>query len=83
MSTKLPRYIFHNGSIWENGYSNYFGMGYMKLTNNMRKHPKKTFMNGMQVLKMLQAGKCDVAIDPKPQDQIIDNQPYSEWLKTN
>lgn len=53
----------------------------MKLTNAMRKHPKKTFIDQLQVYKMLRAGKCSVAIDPKAEDQIIEDVTYEDWLK--
>lgn len=76
-----PKYSFYNGSIWELGYSNYFGNGYMKLTSNLRKHPKKTFMAQTQMLKLLQSDMATVAINPKPKDEIIEDISYKEYLK--
>lgn len=78
-----PTYILYNGHIWQMGYSTFFGNGYLKLTAKMHKHPSQKWMGTMQVIKMLMSGKCDVAIDPKPTDEIIDTMPYQEWLKNN
>lgn len=77
----FPKYAFYNGSIWELGYSNYFGNGYMKLISTMRKHPKKTFISQFQMLKLLQSGKATVAVNPSPSDQIIDDITYKQYLE--
>lgn len=77
----FPKYSFYNGSIWELGYCTYFGNGYMKLTSNLRRHPKKTFMAQIQMLKLLQSDKAKVAINPKPKDEIIEDISYNEYIK--
>lgn len=77
----FPKYSFYNGSIWELGYSNYFGNGYIKLTSNLKKHPRKTFISQMQMLKLLQSDLATVAVNPKPKDEIIEDISYNEYLK--
>lgn len=78
----FPKYAFYNGSIWELGYSNYFGNGYMKLTSNLRKHPKKTFINQSQMLNLLKGEKATVAINPSPKDEITEDMPYEQYFKS-
>lgn len=78
----MPQYIYRNGAIWLYGYSNYLGMGYRKLTDNLRKHPKHIFLTGTQALRMLMADEIEVAINVQPNQEIIDTIKYSEYLKT-
>lgn len=78
----FPNLVFYNGAIWQMGYSNYFGQGYRKLTSTLRKHPKHIFISQMQMLATLKQDKAQVAIDPKPTDQIIDTKTYSEWINS-
>jgi hypothetical protein len=75
----FPQYVFYNGSIWKLGYSTYFGNGYLKLTNNMRKHPKQTWMHQRQMLTNLKSDTAEVAVSPKPSDLIVDTLKYSLW----
>jgi hypothetical protein len=79
---KMPKYIYCNGAVWLYGYSNYYGMGYRKLTNNLRKHPKHIFIAGTQALRMLRADKIEVAVNVQPNQAIIDTITYAEYLKT-
>ena len=77
----FPKYSFYNGSIWKLGYCTYFGNGYMRLTSILRRHPKKTFMAQTQMLKLLQSEKATVAVNPQPEDEIIDDISYAEYIK--
>jgi hypothetical protein len=54
----------------------------MKLTATLRKHPKKTFMYQTRMLKLLQTNKATVAINPQPKDEIIEDMPYEQYLKS-
>ena len=62
------------------GYSNYFGTGYRKLTAILRKHPKHKWIPPLAMLSKLKQGNAEVAINPKPTDQIYDTMPYTEWV---
>jgi hypothetical protein len=77
-----PTFVYYSNSIWENCYSKYFGMGYRKLTNNMRKHPKHTFISSLQMISLLRGNKAEVATNPKPTDEIIDTITYQTYLNT-
>lgn len=76
----FPDKVFYNGSIWEMGYSRYFGTGYCKLTSNLRRHPKGKWMHQMQMLSNLKNESALVANAPNPSDEIIETTTYKEYL---
>lgn len=76
----FPNQVFYNGHIWEMGYSNLFGTGYRKLTYALKKHPKHAFIYQRQMLGYLKSNIAQVAINPKPNDEIYDTKIYSEWV---